>query len=58
MIEIDTGLLGLDWSLLSLELSQINNVIHQLSRVFFKVAIITLGFQRSDDDTILTEETE
>ena len=30
----------------------------QLSRVFFKVAIITLGFQRSDDDTILTEETE
>ena len=30
----------------------------QLSRVFFKVAIITLGFQRSDDDTILTEERE
>ena len=33
-------------------------MIYQLSRVFFKVAIITLGFQRSDDDTILTEETE
>ena len=27
MIEIDTGLLGLDWSLLSLELSEINNMI-------------------------------
>ena len=27
MIEIDTRLLGLDWSLLSLELSEINNMI-------------------------------